>query len=109
MQGFVGVFDLPLPAPPSHGSPIIGTLAVISRLGCKRAGTRFNTRGVDDDGNVANFVEVRTAAEEAVSPLTPRSFPRRKLSLVLTSILSAMPRSAGVSLVRSMLLLPMIT
>jgi hypothetical protein len=22
-----------------------------------RAGTRFNTRGVNDDGNVANFVE----------------------------------------------------
>ena len=31
----------------------------ISRLAAKRAGTRFNTRGVDDDGNTANFVEVR--------------------------------------------------
>lgn len=60
IQGFVGVFDLPLPAPPTHGSPIIGTLAVISRLGSKRAGTRFNTRGVDDDGNTANFVEVHS-------------------------------------------------
>ncbi|XP_062512889.1 synaptojanin-1-like isoform X2 [Corticium candelabrum] len=30
---------------------------VLSRLSCERAGTRFNTRGVDDDGNVANFVE----------------------------------------------------
>ena len=58
IQGFVGIFDLPLPAPPTHGSPIIGTLAVISRLGSKRAGTRFNTRGIDDDGNTANFVEV---------------------------------------------------
>ncbi len=34
---------------------------VISRLSCKRAGTRFNSRGVDDDGNVANFVEVHIA------------------------------------------------
>jgi hypothetical protein len=33
-------------------------LALISRLGWKRAGARFKTRGVDDQGNVANFVEV---------------------------------------------------
>ncbi|KAI1286204.1 Synaptojanin-1 [Halotydeus destructor] len=30
---------------------------LISRLSCERAGTRFNVRGVNDDGNVANFVE----------------------------------------------------
>lgn len=33
-------------------------LSLISRLGWKRAGTRFNVRGIDDDGSVANFVEV---------------------------------------------------
>lgn len=33
------------------------TIAIISRLSCMRAGTRFNTRGIDDDGNVANNVE----------------------------------------------------
>lgn len=32
-------------------------LTVISKQSWKRAGTRFNARGVDDDGNVANFVE----------------------------------------------------
>lgn len=32
-------------------------LILISRLSCTRAGTRFNSRGVNDDGNVANFVE----------------------------------------------------
>jgi synaptojanin len=48
---------MPLPAAPMSG-PAIGTIALISRLGWKRAGTRFNTRGVDDDGNCANFVEV---------------------------------------------------
>lgn len=37
---------------------MIATLSLISRLGWKRAGTRFNTRGVDDDGHCANFVEV---------------------------------------------------
>lgn len=36
------------------------TLTVISRLSSRRAGTRFNSRGLDDDGNVANFVETET-------------------------------------------------
>ena len=31
--------------------------AIISRLSSERAGTRFETRGVNDDGHVANFVE----------------------------------------------------
>ncbi|KAL1492396.1 hypothetical protein ABEB36_010648 [Hypothenemus hampei] len=31
--------------------------AVISRLSCERAGTRFNVRGTNDEGHVANFVE----------------------------------------------------
>lgn len=65
MQGFVGVYTLALPAPPTSGAPTIATLALISRLGWKRSGTRFNTRGVDDDGNVANFVEVRSCLEYA--------------------------------------------
>lgn len=30
---------------------------VISRQSCRRAGTRYNMRGSDPDGNVANFVE----------------------------------------------------
>ena len=58
IQGFVGIFTIPLPAPPTNGAPTVATLSLISRLGAKRAGTRFNTRGVDDDGNTANFVEV---------------------------------------------------
>ncbi|KAJ8086868.1 Inositol-1,4,5-trisphosphate 5-phosphatase 1 [Marasmius tenuissimus] len=60
IQGYVGVFTTSLPAPPTDGSPTIATLALISRLSWKRAGTRFNTRGVDDDGNCANFVETET-------------------------------------------------
>ena len=31
--------------------------SLISRRSCLNAGTRFNVRGTDDDGNVANFVE----------------------------------------------------
>ena len=32
-------------------------VVLVSRLSCQRAGTRFNVRGVDDYGDVANFVE----------------------------------------------------
>jgi endonuclease/exonuclease/phosphatase family metal-dependent hydrolase len=32
-------------------------LVLISRVGCQNAGTRYNARGVNDDGAVANFVE----------------------------------------------------
>ncbi|TFK71771.1 inositol polyphosphate phosphatase [Pluteus cervinus] len=60
IQGYVGVTTMALPAPPTDGAPTIATLSIISRLGWKRAGTRFNTRGVDDDGNCANFVETET-------------------------------------------------
>ncbi|XP_059179019.1 synaptojanin-1-like [Physella acuta] len=43
---------------------------LISRLSCERAGTRFNVRGTNDDGNVANFVETEQVIfldEEIVS------------------------------------------
>lgn len=62
IQGFVGVSDFTL-----SGNPV--TLSLISRLGSARAGTRFNARGIDDDGNVANFVEVRSYHFESVKAL----------------------------------------
>lgn len=48
------------------------TLTIISRQSWRRAGTRFNARGVDDDGNVANFVETETilSSGEAVFGFT---------------------------------------
>ncbi|QIW99882.1 hypothetical protein AMS68_005400 [Peltaster fructicola] len=59
-------FALTVTVPPSS-SPVRATvsgkpstLTLISRLSCRRAGTRFNARGIDDDGNVANFVESET-------------------------------------------------
>ncbi|KAF9780045.1 inositol polyphosphate phosphatase [Thelephora terrestris] len=60
IQGYVGIFTMALSAPPTNGAPVVATLSLISRLGWKRAGTRFNTRGIDDDGNTANFVETET-------------------------------------------------
>jgi hypothetical protein len=50
IQGFMEFY--PIPSIPR------ARLTLLSRLSCKRAGTRFNARGVDDDGYVSNFVEV---------------------------------------------------
>jgi len=40
-------------------------LVLISRRRFEMAGTRFNSRGVDEDGNTANFVESELILESA--------------------------------------------
>lgn len=68
IQGFVNIVSMgsrPLTLPGESGYGGLGgnggtSLALVSRLGWKRAGARFKTRGVDDEGNVANFVETET-------------------------------------------------
>ncbi|KAK5090587.1 Inositol-1,4,5-trisphosphate 5-phosphatase 1 [Lithohypha guttulata] len=62
IRGYVGTLTVPQSANPirSVKSNYPATLTLISRLSSRRAGTRFNARGVDDDGNVANFVETET-------------------------------------------------
>lgn len=62
IRGFVSSVTIPAssdPVQPGRTSRP-SALSVISRLSCRRAGTRFNARGIDDDGNVANFVETET-------------------------------------------------
>ena len=59
IQGFAGAVTLSPTRLPGNQQQQT-SLALISRLGWKRAGARFRTRGVDDDGNVANFVETET-------------------------------------------------
>eukprot|EP00126_Sphaerothecum_destruens_P007389 Sdes_comp19824_c0_seq1m11996 len=46
-------------------------IGLISRQDCERAGTRFQIRGVDDDGNCANFVETEQifTCEESILSL----------------------------------------
>lgn len=51
IQGFVGCETVVI-------SSAKWRIGIISRLSSNRAGTRFNARGIDDDGNVSNFVEV---------------------------------------------------
>ena len=62
IRGFVLTMTVPLSSSPirSKVSGLPSSLTLISRLSCRRAGTRFNARGIDDDGNVANFVETET-------------------------------------------------
>ncbi|KRY85175.1 Nodal modulator 1 [Trichinella pseudospiralis] len=38
-------------------------LILISRRSCHRAGVRFHTRGIDNDGNAANFIETEQILE----------------------------------------------
>lgn len=62
IRGFVRTVAVPASFSPARvtrtGQP--SNMTLISRLSCRRAGTRFNARGIDDDGNVANFVETET-------------------------------------------------
>ncbi|KAI1649728.1 SacI homology domain-containing protein [Daldinia loculata] len=62
IRGFCLTMTIPQSAAPLRDgrSGLPSFLTVISRLSCKRAGTRFNSRGIDDDGHVANFVETET-------------------------------------------------
>ena len=62
IRGFVKTLTIPPSSAPLRkaASSLPSSLTVISRLSSRRAGTRFNSRGIDDDGNVANFVQTET-------------------------------------------------
>lgn len=62
IRGFALTIAVPASSSPARTNRIglPSNLTLISRLSCRRAGTRFNARGIDDDGNVANFVESET-------------------------------------------------
>ena len=55
IRGYVQTMTVPnssAPIPSTNGG-LPSTLTLVSRLSCRRAGTRFNSRGIDDDGNVS--------------------------------------------------------
>lgn len=62
IRGFAQSLAIPASSPLFRDidSHMPSSLTVISRLSSRRAGTRFNARGINDDGNVANFVETET-------------------------------------------------
>lgn len=62
IRGYANTVAIPAASSPARGetSGLPSNMTLISRLSCRRAGTRFNSRGIDDDGNVANFSETET-------------------------------------------------
>ncbi|WPH03674.1 Hypothetical protein R9X50_00655700 [Acrodontium crateriforme] len=62
IRGFAATITVPASSSPARMIPsgYPSNMTLISRLSCRRAGTRFNSRGIDDDGNVANWVETET-------------------------------------------------
>ncbi|PYH81413.1 DNase I-like protein [Aspergillus uvarum CBS 121591] len=62
IRGFCGTLTIPSSVPiiPRGHTRLPSSLTIISRQSSRRAGTRFNSRGIDDDGHVANFVETET-------------------------------------------------
>lgn len=59
IRGYAGTLKIPatISILPQIRTNFPSMLTIISRQASRRAGTRFNSRGIDDDGNVANFVE----------------------------------------------------
>ncbi|KAJ5085615.1 hypothetical protein N7532_010386 [Penicillium argentinense] len=59
IRGYASTLKIPatIPILPHVRTNFPSMLTIISRQSSRRAGTRFNSRGIDDDGNVANFVE----------------------------------------------------
>lgn len=62
IRGFAHTLTIPASVSvlPHVRTNLPSALTIISRQASRRAGTRFNSRGIDDDGNVANFVETET-------------------------------------------------
>lgn len=59
IRGYASTLKIPATVPilPQVRTKFPSLLSIVSRQSSRRAGTRFNSRGIDDDGNVANFVE----------------------------------------------------
>jgi inositol-1,4,5-trisphosphate 5-phosphatase len=62
IRGFCATAVVPWSSAPLRfgTSGLASSMTIISRLSCRRAGTRFLARGIDDAGNVANFVQTET-------------------------------------------------
>ncbi|KAG6820642.1 hypothetical protein H0H93_013841 [Arthromyces matolae] len=61
MQGYYQVAHFVVPPDPvTHDQDVLVDYIMISRRSRYRAGLRYQRRGIDDDANVANFVETET-------------------------------------------------
>ncbi|PWN24223.1 hypothetical protein BCV69DRAFT_265781 [Microstroma glucosiphilum] len=57
MQGYYQTSTLPIPAAIPEGDEVTATMTIISRRSKERPGLRYQRRGANDQGQVANFVE----------------------------------------------------
>ena len=63
MQGFFQVSSFQIarePVASEEGDRVAVEYVIVSRRSRDRAGLRYQRRGIDDDSNVANFVETET-------------------------------------------------
>lgn len=70
MQGFYQIAAFATPKDSENmesGNLVIVDYIIISRRSRDRAGLRYQRRGIDDDANVANFVETETIVRVEVS------------------------------------------
>lgn len=73
MQGFVQVSTFNIPREPvlhETGDAAAVQYILVSRRSRNRAGLRYQRRGVDDDANVANFVETEAVMHVEVCAFT---------------------------------------
>eukprot|EP00927_Polykrikos_kofoidii_P077100 TRINITY_DN74086_c0_g1_i1.p1 TRINITY_DN74086_c0_g1~~TRINITY_DN74086_c0_g1_i1.p1 ORF type:complete len:1190 (+),score=209.24 TRINITY_DN74086_c0_g1_i1:163-3732(+) len=88
MQGSVQAVFTREPLPGAPGWELQLTLLLFSRRGSGRAGTRYNARGLDDNGEVGNLIEteqlarIRPARTSASASPCPAGVPHGWLSLV---------------------------
>jgi hypothetical protein len=100
MQGYFQVarFNIP-PDPITHDENIPVEYTIVSRRSRYRAGLRYQRRGIDDDANVANFVETETIMRVevlsiALVPLVAADYSF-DASVLKWRIFSLMSRSEG--------------
>ena len=70
MQGFYQVASFQIarePVADEQGDSVEVEYIVVSRRSRDRAGLRYQRRGIDEDSNVANFVETETVMRVEVS------------------------------------------
>ncbi|OHW95657.1 domain and endonuclease exonuclease phosphatase [Colletotrichum incanum] len=103
IRGFCRTMAIPQTSAPlkTRSSGLPSYLTVVSRLSCRRAGTRFNSRGIDDDGNVANFVETETIYWSPGGTLFSYAQVRGSVPLFWEQTAELIPGKQNITIIRS--------
>ena len=103
IRGFVSTITIPPSISPVRGprTNLPSHLTLISRLSSRRAGTRFNSRGIDDDGNVANFVETETLLWHPSGLCFSYSQVRGSVPIFWEQATTLLPNQQKISITRS--------